>query len=264
MNIIKNPWENLLCTLVDDCSHTIKITSPYIKAEAVDKLLSKRKSHVTLAFVTSFMLSNFHRGSSDLEAIKKIIDSNGIVKNFQALHSKIYIFDDKKVVITSANLTHGGLVGNFEYGIVTDDKQIVKQVAEDFDELCCNPLTGQISREEIATAKKIIESIPKQKQIKFPKFLTVKPLEDVDVYTGGVESIAKNLEGWKLDVFNCLLKIKSSNFRLKDIYDFEDRLKVLHPENRNVRPKVRQQLQLLRDIGLIEFVSPGNYRKLWL
>jgi hypothetical protein len=26
-----------------------------------------------------------------------------------------------------------------------------------------------------------------------------------------------------------------------------------------VRPKMRQQLQVLRDLGLIEFASPGHY-----
>ena len=30
--------------------------------------------------------------------------------------------------------------------------------------------------------------------------------------------------------------------------------------NQNVKPKVRQQLQYLRDRGFIEFVSRGNYR----
>ena len=36
--------------------------------------------------------------------------------------------------------------------------------------------------------------------------------------------------------------------------------KKLHPDNRHVRDKIRQQLQVLRDHGYLEFVSRGSYR----
>ena len=41
---------------------------------------------------------------------------------------------------------------------------------------------------------------------------------------------------------------------------FERHLGDLYPGNQNVRPKIRQQLQYLRDRGFIDFVSRGNYR----
>jgi type II restriction enzyme len=44
------------------------------------------------------------------------------------------------------------------------------------------------------------------------------------------------------------------------MYGFERNLSELYPGNQNVRPKIRQQLQYLRDRGFIEFVSRGNYR----
>jgi hypothetical protein len=33
-----------------------------------------------------------------------------------------------------------------------------------------------------------------------------------------------------------------------------------HPQNRHVQPKIRQQLQELRDMGLVEFPGGGDYR----
>jgi len=36
-------------------------------------------------------------------------------------------------------------------------------------------------------------------------------------------------------------------------------LKALHPQNQNVRAKIRQQLQILRDLGLLDFISLGEY-----
>ena len=41
---------------------------------------------------------------------------------------------------------------------------------------------------------------------------------------------------------------------------FEERLSRLYPGNHNVRPKIRQQLQVLRDRGWLEFVGRGRYR----
>lgn len=34
----------------------------------------------------------------------------------------------------------------------------------------------------------------------------------------------------------------------------------LHSKNRHVRDKIRQQLQVLRDLGLIDFLGFGSYR----
>lgn len=67
--------------------------------------------------------------------------------------------------------------------------------------------------------------------------------------------------GWLMDVFRCMEEIGSIEFTLPDMYRFEERLAILHPDNHNIRAKIRQQLQMLRDRGLIRFVSRGVYRK---
>jgi type II restriction enzyme len=51
-------------------------------------------------------------------------------------------------------------------------------------------------------------------------------------------------------------------FALADIYAFETRLSALHSGNRNVRPKIRQQLQVLRNLGMLAFQGRGRYRLL--
>ena len=56
---------------------------------------------------------------------------------------------------------------------------------------------------------------------------------------------------------------RSDEFVLQEFYKaFEDYLGGLHPENRNVQPKIRQQLQILRDNGILEFLNGGHYRVL--
>jgi type II restriction enzyme len=66
--------------------------------------------------------------------------------------------------------------------------------------------------------------------------------------------------GWLIEVMKCVEAIGKPEFELDDVYAFEDRLSGLYPGNQNVRPKIRQQLQFLRDRGFLEFVSRGYYR----
>jgi len=67
-------------------------------------------------------------------------------------------------------------------------------------------------------------------------------------------------KGWVLDVLNCVEKIGQAEFTLAEVYAFENYLGEMHPENNNVRPKIRQQLQVLRDAGVFEFLGRGRYR----
>jgi type II restriction enzyme len=66
--------------------------------------------------------------------------------------------------------------------------------------------------------------------------------------------------GWLLDVMKCVESLGQRDFTLDEVYAFERHLGDLYPGNQNVKPKIRQQLQYLRDRGFIDFVSRGKYR----
>lgn len=66
--------------------------------------------------------------------------------------------------------------------------------------------------------------------------------------------------GWLLEVMNCVEQIGRSEFDIGDVYSFVSHLSRIYPENSNVRPKIRQQLQLLRDNGYLDFIGRGRYR----
>lgn len=71
--------------------------------------------------------------------------------------------------------------------------------------------------------------------------------------------IKSTVRGWTLDVLRIVQRIGAPEFTLADIYRFEDELIRIYPSNRNIRPKIRQQLQILRDLGFIEFLGQGRY-----
>lgn len=66
--------------------------------------------------------------------------------------------------------------------------------------------------------------------------------------------------GWLFDVLVCIEKLNKNDFSLDEIYQFEPVLKQKHPGNNNIQAKIRQQLQILRDKGVIRFISRGKYR----
>ncbi|MGH6790187.1 MAG: DpnI domain-containing protein [Pseudolabrys sp.] len=65
--------------------------------------------------------------------------------------------------------------------------------------------------------------------------------------------------GWLIEVMKCVESIGKKEFDLDDVYAFEKQLSEVYPNNRHVKQKIRQQLQVLRDRGYIDFVSPGRY-----
>lgn len=67
-------------------------------------------------------------------------------------------------------------------------------------------------------------------------------------------------KGWILDIMNCIDCLNKKDFTLQDIYGFESDLKSIHPENKHIKDKIRQQLQFLRDKEYLDFIGPGMYR----
>lgn len=70
------------------------------------------------------------------------------------------------------------------------------------------------------------------------------------------------LRGWLLDIMRCIEKLNKKRFKLDELYQSESSLASLHPENSNIRPKIRQQLQKLRDHGYLRFLGDGEYELL--
>ena len=88
--------------------------------------------------------------------------------------------------------------------------------------------------------------------------------EIVDSYNRIKSLQVSNIEsrGWLLDILNCINIIKTDEFYLNDVYEFADILQSKHPNNNNIKAKIRQQLQILRDKGFIIFLGNGHYRKI--
>lgn len=66
-------------------------------------------------------------------------------------------------------------------------------------------------------------------------------------------------KGWLTDILACVRKLKKRDFTLQEMYGFAGMLGKMHPQNKNIKPKIRQQLQFLRNRGIVEFLGSGKY-----
>ena len=74
----------------------------------------------------------------------------------------------------------------------------------------------------------------------------------------------QNMEarGWLMDILHCVNAINSTFFTIDMVYAFEEELILKHPDNHNIRAKIRQQLQQLRNRDIILFLGNGQYQKI--
>jgi type II restriction enzyme len=92
-----------------------------------------------------------------------------------------------------------------------------------------------------------------------------KPLDPAEVRRNykrvkPLAAIEPSERSWTLDTLAAVRSLGKQSFTLSEVYSLERQLAQLHPANRHVRDKIRQQLQILRDTGLLDFLARGTYR----
>ncbi len=110
----------------------------------------------------------------------------------------------------------------------------------------------------------LLQSIPQSGKIFYVKNRKVKSKEKVLENWNKTlflrESGSAELRGWILDIMNCIDKINKKEFSLQELYNYENDLKLIHPNNKHIKDKIRQQLQFLRNKGYLEFKGNGKYK----
>lgn len=166
---------------------------------------------------------DFYQKASDLEAIKQLLQTDNQAFKNQSLHAKLYIFDNRKAVISSGNWTQGGLVRNYEYGVLIEDKETVDKISDDYEQLKLNEHTTPITYEHLREVEQLILVAPRIQRIKEANFI-----------------IANGLSGWKKDVFDVLCTIGKEEVNLSEILAYTSQLERKHPNNNHIQAKIRQ------------------------
>jgi len=137
INILRREWKNNLSILVNETEENLLICSPYVTYKGTEFLVlnlsPNLRSNGELIFVTDLSPSNIIQGSTDPDALRKLSDSVGrfTIIHLPRLHAKVYVSDFKRAIITSGNLTAGGLMLNYEYGLEIAEYSLVETVRHD-------------------------------------------------------------------------------------------------------------------------------------
>ncbi|MCJ7445414.1 MAG: phospholipase D-like domain-containing protein [Methanotrichaceae archaeon] len=136
--------EKKLNQLLKKAEYEILIVSPWIKRQTWDGLkgiLNKFiRSGGTLKVFMRGCESDFSTGIGD-DLRREISDLGGETVLVKQLHAKLYIVDRKEAIITSANLTKGGMEDNYEAGIWLNDPLILGDICSFVEDLYRERLT---------------------------------------------------------------------------------------------------------------------------
>lgn len=257
MIVVNAIWDDFLFQQVSECRQNIRIATPELSVPHVREILKAKRTDVVLEVATSFGIAEFYHGKTDLDAVEALVRGKSSITGVPGLEAIFAVFDYERSFVSSGNLTTEGPASERSYNILIDNPYVSKQLATDFDLLVHSEPAHLFSLNVIDEYREIIRRLRNNERTGLNKAPANLPtlselLENVSV------------TGWTLNVLQVVINIEHSLFCLEDVYAFSERLQVKYPQNNHVQDKIRQQLQRLRDLNLIEFVdNNGNYRKLW-
>ena len=265
LQVVTTPTHKWIAEHARTCTKRMLFGSPFVN-DAIIELTDMVAKEVSRTLVTRTDLRDFAVGSSNLDTLCALAREGVTVRSLSGLHAKLYIFDDSSALVTSANATKSGLWHNLECGLGTEDKRVVKQLARSLLRgLGSDEPPQRMKREDLealyAPLEAIKASLPKPV---FPKAAR-KPDEPAVGATFSIpdrERLLEGFKGWQRLTLEGVLAMPEDGFRLNDLVEVCQPVAASrYPRNRHVPDKLRQQLQMLKAIGLVEFVTPGHYKR---
>lgn len=74
-----------------------------------------------------------------------------------------------------------------------------------------------------------------------------------------LKALKADKRGWTTLALSTVRSLGSNQFSLDEVYEKEQIFSSRFPDNHNIRAKIRQQLQVLRDLGYVSFDGRGHY-----
>ena len=190
----------------------------------------------------------------ELKSQKGLFGSKVVDGAFRTMCERLASQNNPNLLLLNYDLTHLSVTNAF----IVPKHFFVLEIIERR-----KPLAATARRAGWVGCNILLSQIPPSGKIFFVKSSVPQPKSSVLAQwqrTLFLREEGPDERGWLIEVMNCVERIGKQEFSIDDVYAFEQKLSAIYPNNKNVRPKIRQQLQFLRDRGYIEFVSRGNYR----
>ena len=259
LQIVTTPTFDWLAENARRCRHRMLIASPFVNSSVID-VANLPPPDVDTTLITRTDLRDFAVGASSLDALCTLAARGVGVSSLKGLHAKMYIFDDSCALVTSANATNSGLRRNLECGLATQDRTTVAHLTRTLLRGFESDIPRVISVRALESLRRAVASIkasiPQDTEVSFHE------IEPEFVVTDSA-ALLDGFRGWTNLTLRGVLALPDGDFELEDLLEVcEPLVTIEYPKNRHVRAKIRQQLQILRGHGLVEFVNyQGVYRR---
>jgi len=193
--------------------------------------------------------------------------SDPLFRDAPVYHPKLYLINNENsttITIGSSNLTEGGFKKNIEVNtIITASlkEEIVSDIFNIYGRLKFQKSRFEPDEEYINNYEEVYKRVQKRKIEALRERKTkdiIEQLKEKEKILPKPIPSKSELIGWMKLVYE---KLPVGPFRTSDIYNYKQEFKELYPENKNINAKIRQQLQFLRDIGLIKNPSRDKWER---
>lgn len=253
--LLQEDWRETLVALLRCASDDVVISSPFVTRKGIDLLIDNLSDAVQnggrVRVLVNLSPQNVIQGAVEPESLQHLSSAvpGTILHHLPQLHAKVYVADLRQAIVTSGNLTAGGLDRNYEYGVSTSDKAAITVIRNDLEEYA--GLGAQIDEAELRiynqAAKKVRTTF--QKQQKSAQKAARRDFEEA-------------LEEAKEELIRFRLKGKSTNATFAKTILYLLRKKgpmatnELHPHVQRIHPD-------LCDDSVDRVIEGQNYGKRW-
>ena len=161
--LLARDWNSQLANLIRCASADLLISSPYVTRVGcrfiLDNMSGTFRTGGTLRVLTNLSPVNICQGATDPGSLCLLTSELANVEtvHLPRLHAKVYVADLESAIITSANLTAGGLQHNYEYGLALRDVEIIQTIRTDI--LSYAGLGARLGPDELRTYGEIAQRV---------------------------------------------------------------------------------------------------------
>lgn len=279
MQVIDNVSRDMASALppVLQDSQDIRIAVAFVSQRGLT-LIDSALAAAIQAGATAEFLVGLDMQSTEPQALKALLDRRretgrlalycyASVTAAGIYHPKLYVLraeDQVTSIVGSSNLTEGGLKKNVEVNVLieaTIGDELVSDIYGAYSRLKFLPERVEPDDEFLALYTELCQRQPVESNSASRDTSTRKLMasfrEKAKTLRRPIPS-RRDLVGWLELVYDAL---PDGEFTNELVYAHEPEFQKQYPHNLNVRAKVRQQLQVLRAMGLTEHIARGRWRK---
>ncbi|MEW6014767.1 MAG: phospholipase D-like domain-containing protein [Candidatus Zixiibacteriota bacterium] len=266
-----------LSSLISDSDDT-RIAVAFVSRDGLRQIVNSLETSLDRGAHVEFLVGMNMR-ATDPKAIRQIYNMtvrNPCVSLFchisdsraSIYHPKLYLMrrrNQVSAIIGSSNLTRRGLVENIEINLLLQDEisnTVISETYELYNKLKFHKNRVIPDSEFIDMYEGLCKETEKQDHL-ISRGSVYRRL-NIE-YTEKVKRLKKpkpsrsDLVGWLELVYDSL---PEGLFTNSQIYRKESEFKRLYPDNMNIRAKIRQQLQLLENLGFLRHEGTGKWSKI--